>query len=34
MKVRDVVTELEKDGWVLIRTEGDHKTFKKAWRWS
>lgn len=29
MKARDAVTALENDGWVLIRTHGDHKTFKK-----
>jgi len=25
MKVRDVIKEIERDGWVLDRTRGDHR---------
>lgn len=28
MKVRDVIKRLEKDGWILARTRGDHRQFK------
>lgn len=28
MKVRDVIKVLEKDGWYLARTRGDHRHFK------
>jgi predicted RNA binding protein YcfA (HicA-like mRNA interferase family) len=27
MKVRDVISVIEKDGWVLRRTRGDHRQF-------
>lgn len=27
MKVRDVIKAMEKDGWVLDRTRGDHRQF-------
>ncbi len=29
MKVRDVIKKLKEDGWVLVRTEGDHQNFRK-----
>ena len=28
VKVRDVVKQLEKDGWYLARTKGSHRQFK------
>ena len=28
MKVRDVITRLEGDGWYLARMKGDHRQFK------
>lgn len=28
MKVRDVLTKLEADGWYLVVTEGSHRQFK------
>jgi predicted RNA binding protein YcfA (HicA-like mRNA interferase family) len=28
MKVRDVLRELEEDGWYLVATEGSHRQFK------
>jgi len=27
MKVRDVIKAIEKDGWVLDRTRGDHRQY-------
>jgi predicted RNA binding protein YcfA (HicA-like mRNA interferase family) len=30
MKVRDVIKELERDGWYLDRTRGSHRQFKHA----
>jgi predicted RNA binding protein YcfA (HicA-like mRNA interferase family) len=27
MKVRDVIKQVEKDGWVLDRTRGDHRQY-------
>jgi len=27
-KVREVIELLEKDGWVLVTTKGDHRQFK------
>jgi predicted RNA binding protein YcfA (HicA-like mRNA interferase family) len=30
MKVRDVLTMLEKDGWRLDRTRGSHRQFKHS----
>ncbi|HKR62371.1 MAG TPA: type II toxin-antitoxin system HicA family toxin [Thermoanaerobaculia bacterium] len=30
MKVRDVIAELEKDGWRLVRTRGSHRQFRHA----
>ena len=27
MKVRDVIKAMEKDGWVLDRTRGDHRQY-------
>ena len=29
MKVRDVIKRLEEDGWVLVRQESSHRTYKK-----
>ena len=28
VKVRDVIAELEKDGWQLTRTRGSHRQFR------
>jgi predicted RNA binding protein YcfA (HicA-like mRNA interferase family) len=28
MKVRDVIKRLEKDGWSLVGTRGDHRQYK------
>jgi predicted RNA binding protein YcfA (HicA-like mRNA interferase family) len=28
LKVRDVIAELEKDGWQLVRTRGSHRQFR------
>jgi predicted RNA binding protein YcfA (HicA-like mRNA interferase family) len=28
MKVRDVMALIEADGWVLVRTRGDHRQYK------
>ena len=28
MKVREVIKLIEKDGWYLVRTRGDHRQFK------
>lgn len=28
MKVREVIKLIEKDGWYLVRTKGDHRQFK------
>lgn len=28
MKVRDVISLLEKDGWYLVRTRGSHRQYK------
>ena len=30
MKVRDLIKELESDGWQMVRTVGDHRQFKHA----
>jgi predicted RNA binding protein YcfA (HicA-like mRNA interferase family) len=30
MKVRDVIKMIEKDGWVLDRTRGDHRQYVHA----
>ena len=30
MKVRDLIKELERDGWYLARTKGSHRQFKHA----
>ena len=30
MKVRDVIRELERDGWRLDRTRGSHRQFKHS----
>jgi predicted RNA binding protein YcfA (HicA-like mRNA interferase family) len=30
MKVRDVLKRLHEDGWVIVRTRGDHRQFKHA----
>ena len=27
-KVRDVIRLLERDGWVLVRTRGDHRQYR------
>ncbi len=29
MKVREVIEKLEDDGWVQVRQESSHRTFKK-----
>jgi predicted RNA binding protein YcfA (HicA-like mRNA interferase family) len=28
MKIRDILTLLARDGWVLVRTRGSHRQFK------
>ncbi len=28
MKVREVITLIEADGWVLVHTRGDHRQYK------
>ncbi len=28
MKVREVIRLIEKDGWFLVRTRGDHRQYK------
>ena len=28
MKVRDLIKQLERDGWYLVRTKGSHRQFK------
>ncbi len=28
MKVRDVIKAMEKDGWVIDRTRGDHRQYR------
>jgi predicted RNA binding protein YcfA (HicA-like mRNA interferase family) len=28
MKVREVIALVEADGWVLVRTRGDHRQYK------
>jgi predicted RNA binding protein YcfA (HicA-like mRNA interferase family) len=28
MKVRDVIKMIEKDGWYLVATKGDHRQYK------
>jgi len=30
VKVRDLISLLEKDGWYLARTKGSHRQFKHA----
>jgi predicted RNA binding protein YcfA (HicA-like mRNA interferase family) len=30
MKVRDVIKQLERDGWFLDRTRGSHRQYKHA----
>jgi predicted RNA binding protein YcfA (HicA-like mRNA interferase family) len=30
VKVRDLIKQLEKDGWYLARTKGSHRQFKHA----
>jgi predicted RNA binding protein YcfA (HicA-like mRNA interferase family) len=30
VKVRDVIAELERDGWQLVRTRGSHRQFRHA----
>jgi predicted RNA binding protein YcfA (HicA-like mRNA interferase family) len=30
MKVRDIISWLEKDGWYLARTKGSHRQYKHA----
>lgn len=35
MKVRDILSLLERDGWYLVRTKGSHRQYrhpKKVWR--
>jgi predicted RNA binding protein YcfA (HicA-like mRNA interferase family) len=28
VKVRDVISQLERDGWLLVRTRGSHRQYK------
>jgi predicted RNA binding protein YcfA (HicA-like mRNA interferase family) len=28
MKVREIIRMIEKDGWYLVRTRGDHRQYK------
>jgi predicted RNA binding protein YcfA (HicA-like mRNA interferase family) len=28
MKVREIISVIEKDGWLLTRTRGDHRQYK------
>ena len=28
LKVREVIRELERAGWLLVRTKGDHRVFR------
>jgi len=28
MKVREIIREIEKDGWVLVATRGSHRQFR------
>lgn len=30
IKVRDVIKDLEKAGWVHVRTKGDHRVFRSS----
>lgn len=30
MKVREIITMLEKDGWFLVATRGSHRQYKHA----
>ena len=30
MKVRELITLIEGDGWVLVRTKGSHRQFQHA----
>ena len=30
MKVREVIKMIEKDGWYLVKTKGDHRQFKHS----
>lgn len=30
MRVRDVIAELEADGWVIVRTRGSHRQYKHS----
>ncbi len=30
MKVRDVISTLKRDGWVLVRKRGSHRQFQHA----
>ena len=32
MKVRDVIKVMEKDGWVIDRTRGDHRQYRHPGR--
>ena len=32
MKVRDVIKVIERDGWYLARTKGDHRQYKHHFR--
>jgi len=32
VKVRDLIKQLEKDGWYLARTKGSHRQFKHSTR--
>jgi predicted RNA binding protein YcfA (HicA-like mRNA interferase family) len=33
LKVREVIKELEKAGWLHVRTKGDHKVFRYRDGW-
>lgn len=30
MKVRDVIKQIESDGWYLVRTKGSHRQYKHS----
>ena len=32
MKVREVIKMIEKDGWYIVRTRGDHRQFKHPFK--
>ena len=32
MKVRDIIRQVEDDGWRIIRTRGSHRQYKHTWK--